>query len=203
MQQEGSLEALDREVHVPEVAAADAELASEVVAGRHPRQHLDGPERIVCQDSPQDLHFGAPQGLLGGRARFCRAERGRGHGDGLRIRPGAAAEGDTKVRGVALGEVQAALDEDVAHDRHRQPDAAPWQPTQLEGPRLGGQRLCLVVHAHADTSERLPGLRIDDLSLDQRALRRDRLLIADSTHRREEDDGENCNRGHKSVRREG
>ena len=101
--------------------------------------------------------------------------------------------------GVALGEVQAALDEDVAHDRHRQPDAAPRQPTQLEGPRLGGQRLCLVVHAHADTSERLPGLRIDDLSLDQRALRRDRLLIADSTHRREEDDGENCNRGHKSV----
>ena len=68
-------ETVDREVHVPEVAAADAELAAEVVARRHARQDLDGAKRVVREDAAQVLQFGAAQGLLHGGSRLGGAKR--------------------------------------------------------------------------------------------------------------------------------
>ena len=56
--------AVDGEIQVGEVAAADAELAAEIVAGCHARQHLHGPQRIVGQHAAQILELGAAEDLL-------------------------------------------------------------------------------------------------------------------------------------------
>ncbi len=55
-----------RQVHVREAAAADGELAAEIVAGRDARQHLDGAERIVGEHAAEILDVGASQDLLRG-----------------------------------------------------------------------------------------------------------------------------------------
>jgi len=57
-------EPIDSEVHVREVAAADAELALEVVAGRDPREHLHRAQGVVGQDAAKVLKLRARKGLL-------------------------------------------------------------------------------------------------------------------------------------------
>ena len=61
-------------MHVREVAAANGELAAQVVAGRNARQHLHGAKGIVGEDTAQVLDVGAAEDLLRGRPRIGHAE---------------------------------------------------------------------------------------------------------------------------------
>ena len=72
VQQKRRGEAVDRHVHMGEIAAAHAELAAEIVAGRDPRQHLDGAQRVVGQHAAQILDVGAAEHLLRRDAGFGR-----------------------------------------------------------------------------------------------------------------------------------
>ena len=68
-----------------EVAAADGELAAQVVAGGHAWQHLNGSQWIVGKDAAQVLDVGAPEHLLGGRPGIRLPEPIGADGDGLRV----------------------------------------------------------------------------------------------------------------------
>ena len=85
VQQVRRREAVERQVHVRKVAAANGELAAQVVAGRHARQHLDRPQRIVGKDAAQVLDVGAAQYLLGRGAGIGGPETFGADGDGFRV----------------------------------------------------------------------------------------------------------------------
>lgn len=56
-------DAFEREVHVADRQAADAELTAQVVAGGDARQHMNGAHRIVRDDAAQLLKLVASQHL--------------------------------------------------------------------------------------------------------------------------------------------
>ena len=97
VEQERGRDAVEREVHAPERAPADRELASEVVAGGDARQDLDGAHRVVGQQVAQVLDFRAPQRLLRRHRLLLLAESLAGDLHRLGIGPGAVAEDDGHV----------------------------------------------------------------------------------------------------------
>ena len=123
VQQVGRGEAVERQVHVREIAAADGELAAQVVAGRHAGQDLHGSQRIVGEDAAEVLDIGAPEHLLGRRARVGRTEPIGADGHGLGI-AGAAGQGDRHFRDLPGHDRHRTLGDRVADDRRPQPPDA-------------------------------------------------------------------------------
>ena len=85
VQQVRRRETVERQVHVREIAAANGELAAQVVAGRDAGQHLNGPQRIVGKNATQVLDVGAPEHLLGGCPGVRLAEAVGADGHRLRV----------------------------------------------------------------------------------------------------------------------
>ena len=152
-----------------EIAAADGELAAQIVAGRHAGQNLHGSQRIVGENATKVLDVGAPEHLLGGRARVGRTEPIGADGHGLGIAR-AAGQGDRHLHDFPGHDRHGTLGDRVADDRRPQaPDAR--QNGQLEpavpagdrrGPALSSGH---VSHQHAAERRARPG--VQDHALDR------------------------------------
>ena len=69
--EQGSRDAFEREVHVADGQSAHAELAAQVVARRHAGQDVDSAHRIVRDDAAQLLQLVAAENLFRRRGSFA------------------------------------------------------------------------------------------------------------------------------------
>ena len=130
VQQVRRREAVERQVHVREVAAADGELAAQVVAGGDAGQDLNGSQGIVGEDATEVLDVGAPEHLLGRRARVGRPEPIGADRHGLGITR-AAGQGNRHFQDLPRHDRHRALGDRVADDRGPEAPGA-GQNGQLE-----------------------------------------------------------------------
>jgi hypothetical protein len=151
VKQERRRHAVEREVHPRERASADRELAAEVVARGHAREHLDCSHRIVGQQVAQVLDVGASQRHLGGYRFFLLPEALAGNGDRFRVGARAFTERHGELDGPAADDVDGPFHQNEADDRHVERSASRRNVGQLEpslGVRLGRLLRILQLHGH-------------------------------------------------------
>ncbi len=159
--------AVQRHADVPEIAAANGEIAAEVVAARYARERLHGSHRVVGEQATQVLELGAADDNLRGNARrFARKEIPT-DAHLLGVRPRALGKRNRHVDRRAFGHLDVASRERVADQRHLEHARARRDAAEPEAPvRTGDDAARLAVEHHPGLLERLPRPRIDDAARD-------------------------------------
>ncbi len=146
--------ALEREVHVANGKAADAELAAQVVAGRDPRQHVNGAHRIVGDHAAKLLQLVAAEHLPAAGGSRVGSTR-RAHVHRFRVRARSRGDRNRDLQHLAGRNLDAAACQHEIDGRHVQLAVARRDVLEHEAAVARGNRHERgVLNAHRDLFER-------------------------------------------------
>ena len=185
VQEERRGHAVDGEPDAAERTAADRELAAEVVAGAHARQHVDRPHRIVRHQAAQVLDVGAAEHQLRRHRAFLFGKAARGHEHVFAVGPGAFTQEDRDLGGRRAVDLDGSPHEDETNHRHDEVPGANRNISNFEPPGcVRRRRLTGVLNPDRNIGDWRAAGSIEDDPADDTARggRRGRLRLGERRH---------------------